>query len=652
MSVMAISLTVLACKNSEKLSTDPNNPVVGIVDNNRILFDELYEQFHRTSLQADQLESLSQELAELTEFLPLYIDYKAKLADARRAGYFGDEEILAELRHYEEQTAFPYWLENKVRDALLDELIERSKIEINASHILVNIAENATPADTLIAWNKIFEAYNKAISGADFDSLSNEYSSRQMGRSMGGALGYFSGGWAVKDFEDIAYNTETGHISKPFRTQFGYHVVKVHDRRPAANDRLLSHVFLRVPDDNSIDAVLDEARRGYNEYISGQIDWPNLVNNYSQDAQSGPLEGRIGWVNYGRYDPRFTDVVMKMESPGEVTEPFYSGYGVHIVRLDSIRSYASETQFRNEMMSRLQSLPRYRDNRSITVQNIRKAGNEHIFTENFKRFEEAILSGETMNLNDISSGLSNAEIYQINNKNYSVGDYVRWLGNNMDTTRLHTYHFNLRDQFIREKAEENAVDITKNVFPEFSKLSREYLNGLVIFKISEDSVWNYAKTDSSAVEALFNQDPTRYRFDDRYFYHRISAANDSLVRTAVDLFKSGVPVDSLRQKVQGVLVRSDIINDVTMEPYNILFSMESGTASDVFQYRNRPTVFVLDRLEPARQMTFEEAFFRVVADYQPIRENVWLERIRRDYNVKSFPELLSESLLESRRTRP
>jgi len=636
-------LVVTGCGASHNTSSKSNDVKVGEVRGNNIYLSELYQQFNRTSINTESFSVNDSLVTALKEFLPLYIDYRSKLESARDAGLFESDEILTELGTYELQTAFPYWLENKVKVELLNELDERSKTEINASHILITLPANPTPNDTLTVYNRLVEARSKAVMGADFDSLSNVYSSVQNGRNVGGALGYFSAGWAVKEFEDVAYSLEPGTISMPFRTQFGYHIIKVYDVRQASPDRLVSHVYLRVPNENQVEEVIEQAMQGYNEYTSGQIDWANFVQNYSQDPQSGPVEGRIGWVNHGRYDPRFTDVIMNMNAPGDVTEPFFSGYGVHVVKLDSIRTYVSEEQRINELNTRLQSLPRYRNNRAYTLQNVRSSGQQTINEIVLTSFETMVRENGDAPYESIqlSQEVKSQPVYTLNESVHTLGDYIDWIIGNTDATSSRNYTFSYRDEFFNAMAEKQIVPITKKVFPEFGRLSREYLNGLVIFKISEDSIWNFAKSDSARVKALFESDKEKYRFDDRYFFTRLSAGSDSTLLAAKYLLDQGIPSDSIRRQLNGVVFRDDVISDISQDPYNRLVALEPGKSTSIFEFRNRPSIFVLNKKEESRLMNFDEAYFRVVSEYQPIREFEWLQRLRTSYQITQNAEAIT-----------
>src|SRR5690606_12160966 len=209
---------------------------------------------------------------------------------------------------------------------------------IDASHILVAVPENATPADTLAAWNQLLEARQKAIAVEDYKKLSNEYSSMSEGRSMGGPLGYFTAGWAVKPFEDMAFSTPEGQISMPFRTQFGYHILLVKDIRERRKDRFVSHIYFNTRGTAPLgDSLAILAQQVYNELENG-ADWADMVAKYSQDSRSIEFDGQIGWVNYGAYDLAFTDHIfsVKPEDVGEILPPFQSTYGIHVLRVDSI----------------------------------------------------------------------------------------------------------------------------------------------------------------------------------------------------------------------------------------------------------------------------------------------------------------------------
>ncbi len=636
--VFALLIGLTSCALFES-SSDKSDPTVATVDGNPITLSELKANFHNSpaTMTPEEDDGLA-----LKEFLSLYIDYKVKLAAGRDAGYFDSEDILRELANYENQSAVPYWLEKRVRDELLAELYERSKYEIKASHILIQLSENASPRDTARAYNRLIEAKQRFLDGEDFIKLSEEYSSRQRNQSMGGELNYFSAGWSVKPFEDVAYNTPVGEVSMPFRTQFGYHIVYVQDRRETLKDRMVSHIFFNTRgEDQSVEESMERAQEAFALLEEG-MGWDDVTQNYSDDRQSSQTGGSIGWINTSRYSADFTDAVFSLETVGQYAEPVVTEYGIHILRLDSIRTFASREAEMEHLYERLRQLPRYRQNQDAVLGTVKQVGNGRIVrasVEALENFLDATPQHDFNNQNwDEADELLSMPFYTINDVTYTVSDFKDWLLVQLETENGNRYRFQHLDRFADHAAREQLVSITKQEFEEFAQLSRDYLNGLVVFSITEDSVWNYAGLDTLALKALYEENPEEYWFEQRYRYVRIAAMADSTLLKVKDAVLEGMPIDSLRNEFQGLIIRRDIINSLSSFPFSEMDGLAVGEFSDIFEYRRRQTMYLMEEILEPRQMTFEEAFNKLVATYQPIREAEWMERMRAKYSVHSYPE--------------
>lgn len=633
----AVMVLTGACASSR---TTDNSPVVAVVNQKTITYNELKKQYERNNYrEADTTDQVSAH----REFLGLYTDYRVKLEAAKEAGLLSDPALMTELSEYENQTAYPYWMENRIKEQLLNDFVERSRQEIHASHILIALTENAPPADTARVYQRLMEARAKALAGADFDSLSVAYSSMQQGRSMGGDLGYFSAGWAVKPFEDAAYDTPVGQLSMPFRTRFGYHVIKVLDRRPATPDRLVAHIFFGSSQEEAAIAEAMEAATAVHELLKNGADFAQMAAEHSQDEQSAPMAGQIGWVNNNRYLPTFTKPVMEHATDGSFSAPFYSGYGVHIIRIDSVRTYPSPEIERLEMLGRLQQMPHYKDSKAATIAQARSVAKETIHSNAFDAFEIIVNANRGSAYSNLAmpQAIRSTRAYSIAGKTFTLGDYLDWMLTVVDTTTTNSYTVALRERFFNEMTDRNIIDITKSEFPAFAELSANYLSGLAIFKISEDSIWNYAKNDTNAVRALYESQREKYAFEQRYIYERFSASNDSTLMIARSLLSSGMPLDSIRVKVAGIIIREDAVTTLEGEPHSALVGVGQFEISDNFTFRGRPTFLYLKQIDPARPMTFEEAYFRVVTDYQPIRERQWLDGLRARYGVSIYPERIN-----------
>lgn len=637
-SIILISLIFSSCALTDRAKTDADITVAE-VNGDPITLKELKENFNRSSSPA----TADEDDMKLEEFLDLYVNYRLKLVAAREAGYFENEEILNDLKGYESQSAVPYWLEKRVRDELLEELYERSKIEIHAKHILIQLQDNASPSDTAAVYNQLMEAREKYLNGEDtFDNLANKYSSRQQGRSVGGDLGYFSAGWAVKEFEDAVYATEIGEVSKPVRSQFGYHVILVKDIRENRPDRSFSHIYFG---NRGAEEALEKATNVYERLQDGD-EWDEMARMYSEDNQSRRTGGQIGWISQNRFDEDFLDNIYALENQGDYSEPFESTYGVHIIKLDSIRTFTSKEQELEHLYSRLRQLPRYRENEAAVLSAVKRAGNARQHHETRHELEAFLEANKEMSFREQPweeiGELATQPLYSINGVDYTVREFINWMNDRLEHSPQRRYTAQYLDDFHEYAARDQLIPITRNEFDEFARLSQDYLNGLVVFSITEDSVWNYTGADDSTLRTLFEENPENFQFGQRYRYVRLSAGRDSLIHEAKSLITNGVLPDSLHNHIDGLIVRRDVINTVDTYPFIKMQDLDQGEFSEIFEYRRRQTSFYLEEILEPRQMTFEEAQNKLITTYQPIREKQWLEGLRAKYSVHSWPERITE----------
>ncbi|MBP3193719.1 peptidylprolyl isomerase [Natronogracilivirga saccharolytica] len=644
-SILAGLLFISGCSLFQtSRSPESDDIIVGKIDGTPVTFSELEAQYNKSN----QLLEGEEDARGLEDFFELYMDYRLKLQVARDAGYMDDSEIIDELESYERQSAYPFWMERHVKDRLLDELYERSKEMVNAQHILISLPENASPSDTLQAYETLMEARDRFLEGEeDFMSLSNEYSSQQRGQSMGGDLGFFSAGWAVKPFEDAAYSLEPGEVSKPVRSSFGYHLIYVKDRIESGPNKRFSHIFYNtrnVPD--PVDSVLSKAEIAYQELETGD-DWHDVVERHSQDEQSRLSGGNIGWVNYGMYDPDFTDTLMTLENPGDYTRPFESEYGVHIARLDSVYQ-PTEEEIREELSERLQQLPRFRENERAVRDNAADVGNLRVHRENLARFEDYLRENFRGDVASISfpDSILEKTIISFNDKSWSADDYLTWLKPEISEKNNPSYQHQFADEFKNHIIDKELVSLTRSRFPEFKQLSEDYLTGLAVFRVNEDSVWTYARQDTARLKELYEANTDDYHFDTRYKFVRFSASADSTLDKVREMVDAGEPADSVRNEISNVVVRRDVTSRIESSPYDQLKNLHEGEFSEYFEYRRRRTTMYLEELMDARPMTFDEAFNKLVTDYQDIREKEWLEAMRKKYRVETYPEVLKAKLEE------
>jgi peptidyl-prolyl cis-trans isomerase SurA len=645
--VLSSVFTIFGCgTSSNTVSSDTprgsaSTNVVGVVGGVPVQLDELVSQYERNNISGEKADTTR--IRELGEFLDLYLLYRAKLMEAKEKGLFESAEIIQELRQYELQYAIPYWIENEIQDKLIDEYIFRNKREIDATHILIAVPEGATPSDTLYAYNQLIEARNKFLAGEDFEKLSNEYSTIYEGRSMGGPLGYFSAGWAVKQFEDAAFSLDVGQVSMPFSTQFGYHIVLVKDIRERKTDRFVSHIYFNARGGTQEygDSLYNVANDLYRQLENG-ADWVQLVQQYSHDQRSIEFDGQIGWINYGAYDNSFTDPVFSVsaEQIGKPRPPIQTVYGIHVIKVDSIRTYNDPQVERAEALATLRNLPSFRDQRGLVLSRIRQEVKEFVFLDNVKLFHGMNSGKDTLRVAEtiIPTDIANRVIYELGGKNFTIGDYLAFIKVHSPLMTWSGVNDLLFDAFKDKMVEEKLLEITNERYPDYRKTINNYLEGLAVFKLTEDEVWNYSRTDTAALISMFETKKQEYQFPKRYDIIRMAARTDSLLLAAQSMIISGTDPDSLRIEIPGLSVVRETISDLSNEPFNMLQGLSSGDFTELFDFRNSKNVLYLEKTRDPESMTFEDAFFRLVSEYQPVREATWNNQLRQKFRIQSYPK--------------
>src|SRR5690606_34823358 len=223
--------------------------------------------------------------ADINEYLDLFVNFKLKVEEARSRGMDTTAAFLSEYRGYRNELLKPYLPDSRIMDSLVTQAYDRMKEEVRASHLLISLPADAAPGDTLRAYNRALEIRESVRAGEDFGSLAAAYSDDPQAKSSGGDLGFFTALQMVHPFETAAYEAKPGELVGPVRTQFGYHLIKVTDRRPARGQVAVSHIMLRTGGERDSTEVREKIFNLYDQLMAG-ASWDELCAEYSEDPGS------------------------------------------------------------------------------------------------------------------------------------------------------------------------------------------------------------------------------------------------------------------------------------------------------------------------------------------------------------------------------
>ena len=293
---------------------------------------------------------------DLTQYLELFVGYKLKITKANKLGLQNGEAYKNELASYRTQLSKNYLTDSKVTNELVVEGYERSKKEIKAAHILLLVDENAAPADTLAAFNKANEIRDRALKGEDFGQLAAEFSQDPSVKENKGDLGYFSSFRMVYAFESAAFSTPKGAISKPVRTRYGFHLIKVEDVRDNRGEVTVAHIMILNPkEDKPEDKAAAQSKIDdiYQKLQQGEK-FEELAKQFSEDKSSssrGGVLARFGSGQLSAEEFENTAFALTLENP--ISAPFQTRFGWHIVKLIEKHALKSFDEMKGELESKV-----------------------------------------------------------------------------------------------------------------------------------------------------------------------------------------------------------------------------------------------------------------------------------------------------------
>ncbi|MEC4050711.1 peptidylprolyl isomerase [Flavobacterium sp. SUN046] len=623
------------CSNAQ------NNPkeVLFTIDSKPYYTDE-FARVYKKNL--DLVKDESQK--DLNQYLELFIGYKLKVNKANKLGLQDKTQYQNELKSYRTQLAKNFTTDSKVTKELVEEGYERLQKEINASHILFMVDENAAPEDTLIAYNKAMDVRQKALAGEDFGVLAKEYSQDPSAKENQGNLGFFTAFRMVYAFESAAYNTPVGKISMPVRTRFGYHLIKVNDVRPNRGEISVAHIMILNPKEGEdADKAKNTIQDIYKKLNQGE-EFAELAKQFSEDKASAPKGGVINRFGSGQLSSQeFEDVAFSLTKEKQVSEPFQSQFGWHIVKL--IERYPIKTleESKKELENKVS-----KDDRSRLITNslTEKLRKKYPIKKDKKTYEKAV-KAVTNDFYEAKWSVPtdtkpyDSKLFTIESKTISGTDFLNFINKQQKsgiaikpTDKLVEV---LYSKFSDEQLNQYYNDNLEKEFPEFSAVMDEYRDGLLLFDLMEKEIWDRSKNDSVGLKAFYETQKDKHLWKTRIDAEVFSSTKEAMVKKALAMLKKGDTPEQIKDKLNN----KDVVNIMSYEgvyeegadalPADT--KMEVGI-SDVSKKGEYYYVTRVKKVLPAGYKTLEECKGKVVNDYQQYLEQNWVNELKKEFTVK------------------
>ena len=564
-------------------------------------------------------------------YLNLFINFKLKVIEAEALKMDTNSIFINELSGYREDLAAPYLTDVKFNEQMVRELYDRMKKEVNASHILLKVDKNATEIEEQTILKRILEIKAEIIAGKDFGKSAVEYSEDPSAKTNRGNLGYFTAFQMVVPFENAAFTTPVGEISEPVRSSFGYHILKVHDIRENRGEILVAHIMKMFPQGATpeIKAELKTEIDGiYKELLDG-ADFAELAKAKSDDKRSAEKGGEMPWFAAGRMIKEFADAAFTIKEKGDFTKPIETKFGYHIIKKLDQRGIASFEESKADIENRIKRDPA----RSITSKTAftNKLKSEYNYSAN----SDGIANLKGKKIGDRFNNV-NFDLFILDGKTHNFGGLRRYIQNHKITTGTYFAKFN---KWVEDEITNLENSKLEEKYPDFKYLMQEYHDGILLFNISEEKIWNYAVEDTVGLEAFYKKNSKKYSWEKR-FKGSIIKCKDKATKEEVDkFFAAGMTIEEITDQLNS--------NEKIITIEEGIWEKGSNPIVDYFVWNedkpknlNDEVTFIRGDKIPPEYKILKEARGLYISDYQNYLEQKWIKDLHKKYKVTIDKKLL------------
>ncbi len=618
--------------------------IVAKYDDSNITMGEFEKEYAKNvgSLEKAEKDSLS----DYKKFLDLLVNFKMKLRDAKVRGFDKDTSITNELNDYRKKIGVSYYLEKELVDKGIKVLYQRRKEELRAKHIMIK-------ADTVSKEQARKEAemvLNKIKKGEKFEDLVKKYSDDNYSKSKGGDLYYFTAGELPPEFVDAAYNTKVGSVyPHVVQTRYGFHIIKVTERRKRKPRIRVSHIMISFKSKDK-NRKPDEALAKIKEIqkkLNNGADFAELAKEYSEDPGSAKRGGDLGFFGRRRMVRPFDEAAFNLKK-GEVSGIVRTKFGYHLIKLTDIEPYPTFEKDK-ESLKKLYKRARYQSDYKHLVDTLKTKFNYAVNNSSVDKIVDAADSAKFKDYynHTFSNLVKDYVIFSYAGNNNVICDslfkFIK--GDKVYTNKIITKQnlLNAINKYAGQLLIEKKVESLESEDPVFAKLMKDYKEGLYIFKLQQEEVWNKLKVDSAGVYNYYLAHKKQYVMPEKVDLSEIYSRSDSLINKYYKELKNGANFDSLAAKyTERKGFKKKAGHFPVMEVTRSELSKQAaalevpGEFSKPFKHSGGWSIVKLNKKISERLKTFEEAKAEVSSAFQEEEskrlENEYITRLKGIYN--------------------
>lgn len=622
------------------LTAQNNDRVLLEIGGDEITVDEFLSVYNKNRNVGDDIDPKS-----MDEYLDLFINFKLKVKEAESRGLDTIPSFVNELKGYRRQLAKPYLVDTNVEEELVEEAYKRLQDEIKASHILIKVGPNASPTDTLKAYKRINRIRKELNKGMAFEEAVKKYSDDKYND---GNLGYFSAMYMVYPFETAAYNTKVGELSDIIRTRFGYHMLKVTDKRKNRGERKVAHIMVKLPEgkDKTEDSVSNAKKKidELYEKVQAGEDFAELAKQFSDDKTSAVKGGELAFFGSNKMVPEFESTAFGLKNIGDIAAPIKTDYGWHIIKLMEVKPIGSFDELKESLKSRIEKDSRSQRKSGVLISKLKEEYQLKEYPKEKKDFYKVIDSKYFEGKFDVQNdaGHLQAVLFEFADQKVYQESFGFYLRNSYRKTTKTDSPIAIVDNLYKDFLNKTIIDYeNKNLeskYHDFNMLMTEYHDGILLYELTDELVWSKAVKDSVGLEAFYQANKNNYMWPERADASIYTCANEKVAKkTRKYVARCGWTNDKVIEKVNkksqlnldvksGIYLKGD--NEwVDKAPWQIGDSEFFPIADNRVKF-----VYIHNIIKPEPKK-LSEARGLITSDYQNYLEQEWIKELRAKYKV-------------------
>jgi len=628
-----------------------NNEILLTIHDRKITkaeFERIYRKNNRNSSIIDK--------KSLEEYLDLFINFKLKVIEAKELGLDITASFIKEFEGYRKQLAKPYLIDNKTNEELISEAYKRIKQEVRASHILIRVDINATPEDTLFAYNKTLNIRERLLEGEPFEIVAKRTSDDPSVKNNGGDLGYFTAFQMPYSFETAAYNTNVSELSMPVTTRFGYHIIKVTDKRVAQGQIKVAHILLTVSQ-GAKQEEKEKARKkivDIYEQLKNDEDFGELAKKYSEDPGTAKNGGELPWFGVGRIMVReFENAAFALKKNGDISGPVRTSVGWHIIKRIDKKEIESFDEMKTQLENKISKDERALISKMSFIQKLKR---EYKFEEDTKMLnafyqvvDNSVFEGKW----DIAKAKTlDGTLFILLDSKFSQQDFARFLAGEKIRKKpipIKNYVDKMYEDFVNETVIQFEEKRLEDKYPEFKYLLNEYHDGILLFELTDRMVWSKAINDTIGLKEFYEKNKNNYFWEKRIDATIFTCSNNKTAKKAKKL---------VNKRAKKEYSDEDILNKININAEenllaieNEIFSKGDNEFTDLIKWdkgiskninQEGKTIFVvINQVIYQEPKSLQQAKGIITADYQTYLEKLWIEKLKKKYKVTVSKKVLS-----------